>query len=438
MKKRSIRWLALIILIAALGIFSVTVLRDTQPLIESYTADRLAVDYRGVEAGTEAVNMSWKADNLSRDNFMRMEAWVGERWVLIGEHFAPEKSDRIVISHPLSFAHPLYRLTILNKDGEIVDERKLELTYADTQTTPQIVEFNAPARGGAPADALNSGSLYVPVRWHIENRNYNQQPVIEQVAMPSDEAISAPVSDLKVWLQREGTLDMRLVPVDGDTIFLRLRVIDTTSNQTLTENLISLPVVKNADQTLFDPVLPPLDAAILDHVKALYKDGQTQGNKPHSFIKVGDSNIAKDSALCNFGWGNDDLGRFADLQPTVDQFKDSFCAESASAGRSFSSVSLLDPMWATSDSCLPNETPLDCGIRNLYPAYALLYFGVQDVDHALSPDAYRKNLQQILSTLMDHGVIPILSTFATGYTFHNDGSADRLNTIMTQIASDQH
>ncbi|MBA3873307.1 MAG: hypothetical protein H0X30_29590, partial [Anaerolineae bacterium] len=135
MKKRSIRWLALIILIAALGIFSVTVLRDTQPLIESYTADRLAVDYRGVEAGTEAVNMSWKADNVSDDNFMRMEAWVGERWVLIGEHFAPEKSDRIVISHPLSFAHPLYRLTILNKDGEIVDERKLELTYDDTQTT---------------------------------------------------------------------------------------------------------------------------------------------------------------------------------------------------------------------------------------------------------------------------------------------------------------
>ncbi|MBA3870486.1 MAG: SGNH/GDSL hydrolase family protein, partial [Anaerolineae bacterium] len=304
--------------------------------------------------------------------------------------------------------------------------------------TPQIVEFNAPARGGAPADALNSGSLYVPVRWHIENRNYNQQPVIEQVAMPSDEAISAPVSDLKVWLQREGTLDMRLVPVDGDTIFLRLRVIDTTSNQTLTENLISLPVVKNADQTLFDPVLPPLDAAILDHIKALYKDGQTQGNKPHSFIKVGDSNIAKDSALCNFGWGNDDLGRFADLQPTVDQFKDSFCAESASAGRSFSSVSLLDPMWATSDSCLPNEAPIDCGIREKHPSYAVLYFGVQDVDHALSPDAYHKNLTQILSALTEHGVIPILSTFPTGYTFHNDGSADRLNAIITQIASDQH
>ena len=438
MNMRSIRWIGLLILIAALGIFSVTVLHGTHPFIESYTADRMAVDYRDVEAGVEAVNMSWKAVNLSGDNFMRMEAWVGVKWVLIGDHFAPKKSDRIVISHPLSFAHPLYRLTILNKNGEIVDERKLELTYTETKTTPQIVEFMAPARGGAPADALNSGKLYVPVRWHIENRNYNQQPVIEQVAMPSGDAISAPMSDPKLWLPREGTLDMRLMPVDGDTVFLRLRVVDTASNQTLIENLITLPVVKNADQVFFEPVLPLLDAAILSHVKALYKAGQTQGNKPHSLMKIGDSNIAKDSALCNFGWGNDDLGRFADLQPTVDQFKESFCALSAAAGRSFSSVSLLDPMLATADSCLPNETPLDCGIRTLHPAYALLYFGVQDVDHALSPASYRKNLTQILSTLTEHGIIPILSTFPTGYTFHNDGSADRLNAVIVQIATEQH
>ena len=95
-------------------------------------------------------------------------------------------------------------------------------------------------------------------------------------------------------------------------------------------------------------------------------------------------------------------------------------------------------MWATSDTCLPNETPLDCGIREQQPTYALLYFGVQDVDHALLPRSYRDNLKQILSTLTDHGVIPILSTFPTGYTFHNDGSADALNAMIVQIAAEQH
>ncbi len=440
MNMRSIRWSGLLILIVALGIFGVRVLRGTQPYIDFYTADHLVVDYPAVEEGVEAVNMSWKGVNVSGENFMRMEAWVGEKWVLIGEHFAPEKSDRIVVSHPLSFAHPLYRLTILNSSGEIIDERKLELSYADTETKPQIVQFIAPARGGVAADVLKSGHVSVPVLWHVENRNYNQQPVIEQVSMPSGEVIAAPLSDLEVWLPREGEQNIRLSPVDGDTIFLRLRVVDTTSNQTLIENLITLPVVAKSSDSLSPSLvsLPELDAPTLDHVRKIYTDGQTEGNTPHSFMKIGDSNIAGDSALCNFGWGNYDLGTHEDLQPTIDLFKASFCASTPSAGRSFSSVSLLDPMWATGDSCLPNETPLDCGIREQHPSYALLYFGVQDVDHALSPDTYRDNMRQILTTLIEHGIIPILSTFPTGYTFHNNGSADVLNALIVQIAAEQH
>ncbi len=436
MNMRSIRWIGLLILIAVLVIFSVSVLRGTQPFIEFYTADRLAVDYPTVEEGIEAVNMSWKAVNVAGDNFMRMEAWVGEKWVLIGEHFAPEKSDRIVVSHPLSFAHPLYRLTILNAQGEIIDERKLELAYSNRETKPQIVQFISPVRGGVAADALKNGDLSVPVLWHVENRSYNQQPVIEQVSMLSGEVIGAPMSDLKSWLPRQDERSIRLSPVDGDTLFLRLRVVDTTSNQTLTENIITLPVVTHSSDAL--AALPPFDAIVLDHVRQIYADGQAQGNTPHRFMKIGDSNIAGDSALCNFGWGNDDLGTHTDLQTTIDQFENSFCASTPSAGRSFSSVSLLDPMWATDKSCQPNETPLDCGIREQHPTYELLYFGVQDVDHALSPDTYRQNFTKILSTLTEHGIIPILSTFPTGYTFHNDGSADSLNALIVQIATEQH
>lgn len=441
---RSIRWLTLIPLAVALGIIGVTLLRGAQPDIEFYTADRLAVDYPGVEAGVEAVNMSWKAVNVSGDSFMRMEAWVGGCWVLIGEHFEPEKTDRIVVSHPLSFDPPLYRLTINNGRGEIIDERRLELTYIDTPTTPQIVQFIAPVRGGVPADSLRSGEVSIPILWHVENRSYNQQPVIEQVAMPSGGVVAAPLNDLQMWLPREGERSIRLSPVDGDTIFLRLRVVDTTSKQTLAENLITLPVVADADASMSDsvPSLPPLDAAILDHARDIYADGQAQGNMAHRFIRIGDSNIAGDSALCNFGWGNYDLGAYTYLQATIDQFADSFCAASAAAGRSLNSASILDPMWTTRETCRPNETPLDCAIREQRPAYALLYFGVQDLDRiswnpALSPDSYRENLSQILSILTERGVIPILSTFPTGYTFHNDGSADTLNATIVQMAAEQ-
>lgn len=435
MNRRAIRGLGLLLLLAVIAVFSVSILRGTHPYIEFYTADRLAVDYPGVEAGTEAVNMSWKAVNVSGENFMRMEAWVGERWVLIGEHFAPEKSDRIVVSHPLSFNHPLYRLTILDSRGEIIDERKLELTYADTPTTPQIVQFIAPVRGGVAADALRAG-LSVPVLWHVEQRDANQQPVIEQVSMPS-ETVLASMGDANVWLPRQGQQNIQLSPVDGDTVYLRLRVVDMTSKQTLTENLITLPVVDNPSAFQLSPLLA-LDTSTINHIRKIYMDGLSQGNTPHRFIKIGDSNIAGDSALCNFGWGNYELGTHSNLQSTIDQFKDSFCAPSPSAGRSFSSVSMLDPMWATAKSCLPNETPLDCAIRDRHPGYALLYFGVQDVDHALSPHTYQDNLNQILSTLTGHGIIPILTTFPTGYTFHQDGSADQLNTILIQTAAEEH
>lgn len=376
---------------------------------------------------------------------MRMEAWVGGRWILIGERFEPAKTDRIVVSHPLSFDNPLYRLTILNGRREIVDERRLELSYTDAATTPQILQFIAPVGGGVPADALGSGDLSIPVLWHIENRNSDHQPVIEQVAMPSGEVIASPLSGLQSWLPRQGEETIRLSPVNGDTLFLRLRVVNRISNQTLAENLISLPVVANSseNQALAVPPLPPFDTAILDHVREIYASGQAQGNSSRRFMRIGDSNIADDSALCNFGWGNYDLGAYGHLQPIIDRFADSFCATSASAGRSVSSTSVLDPMWATDESCLANETPLDCAIREQRPAYALLYFGVQDLerlaqDSTLSYSFYEDNLTQILAALIENGIIPILSTFPTGYTFHNDGSADALNAIIVRVSAEQH
>src|SRR5690606_1197439 len=40
--------------------------------------------------------------------------------------------------------------------------------------------------------------------------------------------------------------------------------------------------------------------------------------------------------------------------------------------------------------------------------------------------------------LTDSGVVPILTTFPTGYTFHNDGSADALNVMVREVAGAEH
>ncbi len=227
---------------------------------------------------------------------MRMEAWVGERWVLIGEHFAPKKSDRIVVSPP-PFRSIRYRLRFSTDVGS-VDERRLPLPTPTPKQRPNVQFIGSCARWVTVE--YSTVARWSSVLWHVENRNYNQQPVIEQVAMPSGEIIAAPLNDLQSWLPRQDERSIRLSPVDGDTVFLRLRIVDTVSNQTLIENLITLPVVAHPRDDLASSVsaLPPFDAAILGHVRQIYTDGQAQGNTPYSFMKIGDSNIAGDSALC--------------------------------------------------------------------------------------------------------------------------------------------
>lgn len=424
-------FLVTLLLLAAFLIFT-----QNRPRILTYTADPQTVDYRGVEAGTEAVMMSWRAEGLREGNFMRMEAWVGERWVLIGEGFAPEKSDRIVVSHPLAFAAPLYRLTIVSDDGTIAAEQRLTLSYTEIVTEPHIMQFIAPVRGLTP-DALATGTVTIPVLWHIEDRGARQQPIVEQIDAPEGQVIGVPLDDLSHWQPRQGETQLKLSHVAGDTVYLRLRVVDIDTLQTVVQSVITLPIVPETQADA--PPLPILDANVLRRAREIYAIGQANGHHANRFIRIGDSNIANDSALCNFDHDNYDLGAYTDLQPVINRFAGSFCAVSAAAGRSFNSASVLDAMWADDDLCQPGEIPLACDLRRERPAYALIYLGVQDLERitwepALSPDYYQQNLTRIVDTLADAGVVPILSTFPTGHSFHDDGTADSINAIIAQVA----
>jgi hypothetical protein len=432
-----------LILAVALTFTGVLVLRANQPVIELFTADRLRVDYLLVEEGIEAVNMSWKAVNLSDSHRMRMEAWVGERWVLIGEGFAPEKSDRIVVSHPLSFGQPLYRLSVLDSGDQIVTEKLLELDYNESSTQPQIAQFIAPVRGGILANALQQGEVTVPLIWRIQDRAYAHQPVFEQVLMPSGEVVGTPIHDLDHWLPRQGETTMTLSPVEGDTIFIRMRVMDRQSSALLIEQLITLPVIEDIPVAIAPDEWLRFDEATQEHVSDILTTGQNLDNNPNVVLKIGDSNIANESVLCNFNRGNYDLGTYTHLQPVIDRFAGSFCAETSAAMRSLSTTSVLDPMWSTAAECQSNETPLACAVRLQKPSYALIYLGVQDLERlAQNPDiaaeSYYSNLENIVSELEESCVVAILTTFPTGYTFHNDGTADELNDMIRELAAAQH
>ncbi|MEZ4519355.1 MAG: hypothetical protein R3C44_21860 [Chloroflexota bacterium] len=59
-------------------------------------------------------------------------------------------------------------------------------------------------------------------------------------------------------------------------------------------------------------------------IREIYDRGQALGRDPHAFSKLGDSTILNPHFMGPFDEGNYNLGEFANLQPTIDQYTGSF------------------------------------------------------------------------------------------------------------------
>lgn len=154
-------------------------------------------------------------------------------------------------------------------------------------------------------------------------------------------------------------------------------------------------------------VLPTLSPTAL----AIYQRGLTMGNNPHAFSKVGDGEISAAWFLTDFDLGPEfyDLGPYAGLETTIDYFGGSFSRQGMAAHRGFNAQRVLDPSLADPEFCHPAETPLDCEIRLTHPSFALISMGTNQV---WQPEEFEAGMRQIIETLIEHGVVPVLSTKA--------------------------
>jgi len=167
-------------------------------------------------------------------------------------------------------------------------------------------------------------------------------------------------------------------------------------------------IIPDQDFTLSPPVR--------DYLNAIYIYGQSLGNNPHAFAKVGDSITVSTDFLHPIGTGQYDLGAYGYLQPVVDHYsqltargRNAFRIRSLAAGVGWSALAVLDPSFADETACLPGESPLVCEYRLTKPSVALIMFGTNDVGYR-TPDEFRANLTRIVQTSIQMGVIPILST----------------------------
>jgi len=189
----------------------------------------------------------------------------------------------------------------------------------------------------------------------------------------------------------------------------RPRPLPTYTNQpeivqTITASPTALPIVSCENWQAW-PVIPAVSAT----ARELYQRGQTSGNNPRSFSKIGDGEISTEWFFTSFDLGDHyyDLGLYQNLSSVIDHFADSFGRIGMAARRGFNPNRILDPALSDSAYCESGESPLTCELRLHRPAFAILSLGTNQV---WQPEEFEKGMRQILDLLLSDNVVPILST----------------------------
>ncbi|MBE2270559.1 MAG: SGNH/GDSL hydrolase family protein [Anaerolinea sp.] len=175
--------------------------------------------------------------------------------------------------------------------------------------------------------------------------------------------------------------------------------------------------------------------AVWRNVRTIWARGRQLGNDPWMYMKIGESNTAGTVYMCNFEWREYDLGSYTHLQGLVDGFSatGAFCRVNASAQNGFATVNVLDPQFAPTDICQPNESPLACEVRRSRASYAFIYIGLAD-SGILTTEEYNANLTMIVNYLSQNGVIPILGTWPTADLLNANNRPQLFNEEIRDVA----
>lgn len=186
-----------------------------------------------------------------------------------------------------------------------------------------------------------------------------------------------------------------------------------------------IPTLLTADPHLLE-IIARLEATPLLHnfdteaVRAIFAQSP---QRPDVFTMVGDSNTTNGDFMRPLGLETNDcdLGAYNYLQATIayfstplrDDVPNSFVNSTSSlaANKGLGTSAALDPFWATSPLCEGRESPVTCEYRVSQPRIAVILLGQIDINYAREePAIYRANMEEIVQTSIDSGVVPVLTT----------------------------
>ena len=156
------------------------------------------------------------------------------------------------------------------------------------------------------------------------------------------------------------------------------------------------------------PVIPDATGT----ARALYRQGIAMGNDPHAFSKVGDCQNVRTAFLGFFdrpGW-YEQMSDMEPLEDTIANFKGHFNRDGQATQFGFTAASVLSPMMADPDICLPDENPLECELRITRPTFVLISLEFPFLGR--TEGLYERYMRQIIEYTMAQGAVPILATKA--------------------------
>jgi LysM repeat protein len=231
------------------------------------------------------------------------------------------------------------------------------------------------------------------------------------------------------WFQRkfvELFIDPLSVPVTGE-----VSPVSATAEAGDVSVPTPLPTDQWADRYPFVRNLTP-------HIREIVTLGESLGNRPGVFSKVGDSITASPVFLTPIGRGRYNLRQYEHLAPVVDVFSrelartdNSFANLSLAAQGGWTTWSVLSSKNSDPGQCLEGEIPLVCEYRRVRPSFAVIMLGTNDALQT-SPADYEANMRTILDTTLNMGVVPILSSIPS--LNRSAGQVEALNTILYNLA----
>ena len=233
----------------------ITVALDTTPppavAIQTFTLGADKVSAAALNDRTARIPVSWAVENRPANTNLAFEQVLADGTIVNVElpravPVIPSSGSGVVAPVPPggSAQEIKLRLRVFNlATNAQLALRELTLPVDSSVPTPTIRTFTTGAASVALPD-LNNRTARVPVSWTVDNRPPNSNLAFEQV-LADGTAVNVELPRTVPIIPSSGNGVVAPVPPGGNAqeIKLRLRLVNLSSNQTLVQNEITLPIL---------------------------------------------------------------------------------------------------------------------------------------------------------------------------------------------------